>query len=62
MGRWSKRLGGVARITHPESKHQGVFSEGHTGEKMACSGRDPMVPGCVLETQAQPSDDTTSVG
>lgn len=52
----------MAGITHPESKYLGVFSEGHTGEKVACSNRDPVVPGCVLETQAEPFDDVTSVG
>lgn len=52
----------MAGITHPESKCLEVFSEGNTGEKMACPSRDPVGPGCVLETQREPFNDMTSVG
>lgn len=55
MGKCRKGLGSMAGIMHPESKCPKVFSEGRTGEKMACFGREPVVPGCILETQADVS-------
>ena len=57
-----KGLGDLAGVMHPESKCPGVFPEGCTGEKMACSDWEPVVPGWSLETWTEPFDDVTSVG